>query len=89
MGQYAPIMRRLWRMSAKKGGTDHSLPEDMMIDDLLTADELAERLRVRPSTVRRWYRDGRIPAVRLTPKVIRFDYVSVVEALQGEEVDHA
>ncbi len=50
--------------------------------DLLTADELADRLRVRPSTIRRWAQEKRIPTVRLTPKVVRFELTPVVEALR-------
>ena len=50
-------------------------------DSLLTADELAERLRVQPGTVRQWSRAGRIPAVRLSPKVVRYDLAAVIEAL--------
>lgn len=48
--------------------------------ELFTAEELANRLRVRPDTVRNWARRGLIPAVRLSPKVIRFDLAAVVEA---------
>jgi len=50
--------------------------------ELLTADELASRLQVRPSTVRRWTREGRIPTVRLSQKVVRYDLVAVVSAIQ-------
>ncbi len=49
--------------------------------ELLTAEELAERLRVRPDTVRGWARRGLIPKVQLSPKVIRFDPRAVVEAM--------
>lgn len=52
-----------------------------MSDDLLTADELARQLRVQPSTVRRWAQKGIIPAVRLTPKLVRYNAADVVEAL--------
>ena len=48
---------------------------------LLTADELAERLRVKPGTVRSWSRLGLIPTVRLSSKVIRFELAAVVAAL--------
>jgi excisionase family DNA binding protein len=58
-----------------------------MVTVLLTAEELAERLKIQPSTVRRWSRDGRIPTVRLSPKVVRYDYDAVVETLRREEVD--
>ena len=50
--------------------------------ELLTAHELADRLAVRPSTVRKWARQGRIPEVALSPNVRRFDYGSVVAALE-------
>ncbi len=50
--------------------------------DLLTADELAVHLHLRASTVRRWAHEGRIPVVRLSPKVVRFDLARVVEALK-------
>ncbi len=50
--------------------------------DLLTADELAGRLQVRPSTIRRWAREGRIPTARLSPKVLRYDLGAVVQAIR-------
>ena len=60
-------------------------PEDPIMsdpNDLLTATELADRLRVKPSTVLDWHRAGRIPSVRLTPKVLRFNLGDVVAALR-------
>ncbi len=39
--------------------------------ELLTARELAKRLRVSPETVREWGRRGCIPALRLSRKAIR------------------
>jgi excisionase family DNA binding protein len=32
-----------------------------MPEELLTAEEVANRLKVKPHTVRRWARQGRIP----------------------------
>ena len=61
------------------------------MSELLTADELADRLKVRPDTVRSWSRQGRIPAIRITHKVVRFDFDAVVKALasaSGSEVSH-
>ena len=55
--------------------------------ELLTAEEVAERLRVRPDTVRRWARAGRIPQVRLSPKVVRYTFDDVVEALRAHSSD--
>jgi excisionase family DNA binding protein len=51
-------------------------------DDLLTAAELADRLRVKPSTVLDWHRSGRIPSRRLSPKVLRFNLHDVVRAME-------
>jgi excisionase family DNA binding protein len=51
--------------------------------ELLTADELAGRLQVRPSTIRRWAREGRIPTVRLSPKVLRYNLGAVVQAMRN------
>jgi hypothetical protein len=52
-----------------------------MATDYLTAAELARRPRLTPNTVRQMARDGRIPSIRLSPKVIRFVPQAVSEAL--------
>ena len=61
--------------------------------ELLTAEELADRLRVQPGTVRQWSRRGWIPAVRLSPKVVRYELPAVIEAMTKRqtagEVDRA
>ena len=53
--------------------------------DLLTAEQLAARLGVKPRTVKAWLQAGLIPAIRLTPKVIRFDLDKVVSALEQRQ----
>ena len=53
--------------------------------ELLTAEELAERLRVQPATIRVWAREGRIPRLRISAKVIRFDPIAVVEVLRQRQ----
>jgi len=50
--------------------------------DLLTAEELAQRLRLRPSTIKRWAHAGIIPFIRLSGKVVRFDPEDVEGALR-------
>ena len=57
-----------------------------MDNDLLTAEQLADRLGVKPRTVRVWLRAGLIPAKRLTPKVIRYDLNHVVTSLQQRQL---
>jgi predicted site-specific integrase-resolvase len=52
-------------------------------EDLLSRAELATRLGVRPTTIGRWTRSGRIPARRLSPKVVRYDLAAVLAALEG------
>ena len=51
--------------------------------ELLTVDEVARRLSVRPRTVQAWYRAGRIPTVKISPKVVRFDWPAIVAALRA------
>jgi predicted site-specific integrase-resolvase len=61
--------------------------------ELLTAKQLAERLHIRPRTVQAWARMGRIPTVKLSAKVIRFDWPDVLTVLREQakrrEVSHA
>ena len=52
-------------------------------DQFLTARQLAEILQVSESTVRRLARDGRIPSVRITSRILRFHLQSVRDALDG------
>lgn len=54
---------------------------------LLTAEQLAERLSVSPSTIKTWSRSGLIPQVRISPKIIRFDPDAVIDALRRRNVD--
>ena len=57
-----------------------------MEQTLLDAAELARLLGVRPATVRKWAREGRVPEIRLSAKVRRFDYADVMGALRGQEL---
>ena len=54
-------------------------------DEFLTARQLAEVLQVSESTVRRLAREGRIPCVRLTPRLLRFNLRAVYRAFDGSE----
>lgn len=51
--------------------------------EFLTARQLAAVMQVSEATVRRLARSGRIPSVRLTPRLVRFHLQSVREALDG------
>jgi excisionase family DNA binding protein len=78
-------MRGLFCIFPRKKGTDNFLSilevRKMSETDLLTTEELAERLHVRPSTVREWARREKIPTVRLSPKVVRYSLAAVVESV--------
>ena len=53
-------------------------------EDFLTSRQLAEVLQVSESTVRRLSREGRIPVVRLTPRLVRYHLQAVMRALEGD-----
>jgi predicted site-specific integrase-resolvase len=55
------------------------------METLLNSEQLASRLGVKPRTVQQWQQDGLIPAIRLTPKVIRYDLHEVVASLQERQ----
>lgn len=52
-------------------------------EEFLTARQLAHVLQVSESTIRRLAQSGRIPSIRLTPRLIRFHLQSVRDALDG------
>lgn len=54
-------------------------------EEFLTARQLAAILQVSESTVRRLAREGRIPSVRLTSRLLRFHLQSVRNALDGTQ----
>ena len=56
-------------------------------EEFLTARQLAEVLQVSESTVRRLAREGRIPCVRLTPRLLRFNLKAVYRALDGSDAN--
>jgi excisionase family DNA binding protein len=52
-------------------------------EEFLTARQLAAILQVSEATVRRLARKGRIPSIRLTPRITRFHLQAVRDALDG------
>ena len=49
--------------------------------ELLTAEEMADRLRVRPDTIKLWGREGRIPRVEISGRIVRYDAGAVIQFL--------
>ena len=41
-------------------------------NNMLTAREVASRLRVHPHAVMRWFSTGLLPGVKLSPRITRF-----------------
>jgi excisionase family DNA binding protein len=62
---------------------DAHSPKDETREEFLTARQLAAVLQVSESTVRRLAREGRIPCVRLTPRLLRFNLKSVCKSLDA------
>jgi excisionase family DNA binding protein len=58
-------------------------PTDGTREEFLTARQLAAILQVSESTVRRLAREGRIPSVRITSRLTRFNLKAVLKALDG------
>ena len=54
----------------------------MATNTLHDSHQLGLRLGVRSETIRSWARQGRIPCIRITGKVIRFDWEDVLAALR-------
>ncbi len=64
---------------------------DAMADGrLLRADQLAARLGLRPSTIKRWGRRGKIPRLVIAYNTVRFVWGDVVKALRkADEAERA
>jgi excisionase family DNA binding protein len=61
-----------------------SPPTHQTREEFLTARQLAAILQVSEATVRRLARKGRIPAIRLTPRLTRFHLQAVRDALDSK-----
>ncbi len=68
----------LWRAWRKKAGA--AVKKDVP-DELIDGAEVARRLKVKQTTVMKWARAGKIPSVKASPSVIRFNWPEVLKAL--------
>ncbi len=60
-----------------------------MPDELLTAADVAQRLGIKPRTVLQWALRGHLPVLRISPKVVRFDWHEVLGAIrESAEPEH-
>ena len=53
------------------------------MSDLITSEDLANRLKVKVTTIKRWTRAGAIPCIKISGKVIRYDYAEVLASLRS------
>ncbi len=52
---------------------------------LVSAATMAPMVDVQPATVLKWARDDKIPSVRISYKIVRFNPSAVIEALQNQD----
>lgn len=66
-------------------GLKERVPDDQMParEDFLTARQLSIVLQVSESTIRRMTRENRIPFLRLTTRITRYNLPAVREALEA------
>jgi len=68
-------------ITARRKGADMQTTTEA--DNLLTIDQLAERLNVHPVTARGLWRRRVIPGIRLGHRTLRFEYGAVLDALKA------
>lgn len=60
----------------------------MNLEQLLTVDDVAEKLQIHPETIRRWLRDGRLEGYRFSRKGgWRIRPESVTKMLEAETLE--
>ena len=81
---YGDTMKKEPLQNRRQKGRQNMTPQTATAtgDHLLTLDELAERLKLHPVTVRGLKRRGVIPALRLGHRTLRFEYDKVLDALR-------
>lgn len=53
----------------------------------VSVDEVAAALSLAPTTITTWARAGKIPSLKVSPKLRRYDLNAVLEALGRERAD--
>jgi len=53
-----------------------------MQNELVSKEKMGRLIGVKPGTVGRWSREGKIPRIVISPKIIRFDPEAVLLALR-------
>ena len=48
---------------------------------LLNPEELGQLLGLKKLTILKWHRQGKIPSIKIAPRVVRFDPDKVLEAI--------
>jgi excisionase family DNA binding protein len=73
--------------SREKSG-DLEMPEQAKKTEYLTAKQLGQILQISESTIHKLRRTGKIPAVMLTDRLIRFNLKDVKHALRPIQSNH-
>lgn len=56
----------------------------METNELLTADELAQKLKVTAATVANWRHRGVIPSIQINASTIRYSFPDVLAAIRSK-----
>lgn len=58
-----------------------------MSEDLLTVEQVAEKLQLHRDTVRRYIREGKLPSVRVSATVVRVKQSDLDKFIQERYID--
>ena len=58
-----------------------------MSEDLLTIEQVAEKLQLHKDTVRRYIREGKLPGVRISATVVRVKQSDLDKFIQEKSTD--
>src|SRR5688572_11625038 len=75
------------RRGAPSSGGGRPVSSFGLDEPLLTVEDAAQLLAVRPSTIYEWVRSGRMPHLRLGPRAIRFTRPMLAEWVESRRAD--
>jgi excisionase family DNA binding protein len=59
----------------------------LMSDELLTIEQVAEKLQLHPDTIRRYIRERKLPSVRISATVVRIKQSDLDKFIQERYTD--
>jgi excisionase family DNA binding protein len=80
--------QKLSAQESREKAVDPELSEPAKKSEYLTAKQLGQILQISESTIHKLRRTGKIPAVMLTDRLIRFNLKDVKHALRPTQANH-